>query len=302
MPVVMSYQDIGALAALSHEAGRSQFRARDQQNATALVMNRQQQDTERMRLQTMAEQAEADRRLQANLSGQARQDDLRQFDQSLGYRYDALAQDQGQFDQRLAASAYSDQLRAQTQLAGDLMDVQGRQQRDEQLHDYRMKEIEARGQYSNQARAADGGMITAEGVPDKTFAEREAQRHGQLIPYGAGNAVSGGDASRRREEAAEQAMSFSMMPTSQLRQYVENRPSDKWAPYIRKVLQDRAGRSGGRQDIGGMPEGNRPTQAPAQAPGSLRGGSGYGLDTLDDAELMELANNPELMQRYFSGQ
>jgi len=302
MPVVMSYQDIGALAQLSELAGYQQFAQADQNRAAMLVANRQQQDTQRMALETQRQQADADRRLQAQLFNREQQQEDQQFSQSLGYRYDALAQDQGQFNQQLAAQQYGQQLQAQTRIASDLLGYGQQQTRDQQLHDYRMQEIDRRGQYSQQTRAADGGFITPQGVPDKDYATREVQRFGQLIPYNVGSAVSGGDAQRRREQASEQALGFSQLPTAQLQEYIKKRPSDPWAPYLRAVVQARASVEGGQQGRGAIPEGGFGQQQPTQQmPGALRGGS-YGLDQLDDAELMELANNPELMQRYFSGQ
>lgn len=290
MPVVMSYQDIGALAQLSHQAGYAQFRQQDQANTAALVANRQQQDTARMQNETARQQAEADRRLQGRLLNHQ----SAQQEAELGLRRQSLAQDNSQFYAGLASRERQTELGAQADIANRLIASQTQQQRDQRLHQNRLAEIEARG-----TRGADGMAISPEGVPSPTQSEREVTQFGNLIPYDTGNAVSGPDAVRRRDGAAETATGFSQLPTAELEAYISSKPSDQWTPYLRAIVQARQAVSGGNSGLGAVPEGNPFSQRDTTMPGALQGGGGFGLNGLSDAELNALANDPALMNQYF---
>ncbi len=118
-----------------------------------------------------------------------------------------------------------------------------------------------------------------------------------------GAAVSGGDANRRRETAMGQAEGFSQLPTQQLRRYVQERPNDVWAPYIRAIIQAR----GSVSSTGANPEGapattTRPqTNTGAFGTATHNPNNGYGLSNLTTAELNALANDPQLMQQWMAG-
>lgn len=334
MPVVLSYEDLGALGAVAHASGRGQFAAQDQANTNALLANRQQQDTARMQLEIQQQQAEADRRLQDRVfngeqrlafdrldqeTQQAQADrllrerafnqDNEQFNARLAsdqkkaeadrlLRERAFNQENQQFHARLAAQQEQAQLGVRSDVADRLVQAQLQSERDAQQHQYRLAEIEARN-----TRGADGAPISPEGVPSEQQSEREVRQFGNLIPYEIRDSFGPSDANFRREEATKQAQSFALLPTDQLKAYVAKKSDDKWVPYIRSIIQARQQITGGQGRVGvtpeGTPRGQRPGN-PATPTGSLQGSDGFGLSQLNQAELDALASDPEMLRKFFT--
>ncbi len=156
MPVVMSYESVEALGSLAYQAGYANYRVMDQARADAHVANRQQMDVQRQQLEIARQQANADRQLQGRVANQQaafQQGQLDLAQQQLGF-------DQYELDQRLATTRAIAGMNAQSDIAQRLIDAQSTQQRDAQLHQYRMTELGARG-----TRDASGAMITPQGNP-----------------------------------------------------------------------------------------------------------------------------------------
>jgi hypothetical protein len=191
-------------------------------------------------------------------------------------------------------------LGAQGQLAGRMATASAQQQRDAQMHQYRMNEIEAKG-----TRDASGAAISPAGIPNSDRVDYEIRNHGNLIPWGTADAVSGNDVTRRQGEAKEIAESFLNQPTSEIEGYIAKKPSDKWTPFLRAVVQSRSSVGGGMAGMGAVPEGGARMpgalgNTEAQLGGTQRDASSR-FGGISEAELNALASDPGLLEQYWNG-
>lgn len=311
MPVVLSYEDVNALGSLAHEAGRGPaFAQRQQFDLGMMSQISAQRDATAAQLQSISaqeRQREADRDFAREQAGAQRQ-----FD------YDRMLAAEEANRQGLERAMFDANIDSQSRIADQLLKSQLTGQRDKQLHLQQLERIEREAALRPQRGGTDrGGQITPGGFPDRDFAEQEVQQFGHLIPFGTGSAVSASAASRGRERGMETAKNLSALPTSELQAYVQSRPSDAWAPYIRSVIQARQTAAGGTAGVSGdssggvgaLPEGSLPSGAgqPAGAAASLRGGRSFTgavdprFSSMSDAQLQQLAENPALLNRLMGG-
>lgn len=304
MPVVLSYNDIGALGALAYESGNAAYRQGQQARTDQLAMQRRDQDTQRMQIEAQRQQSERDRQLQAQLAGREMSQSQQQFDARLGYQYDALAADQQALAARLAESRESALINAQGRLANTMMSAQQRAALSAQQHQQELAEIEAGG-----TRAADGQAISPAGMPSKQRMNTEIRQYGNLIPWDTAEAINSRDAARRQEESREAAEAYLSQPTDQLKQIIQQKPQSKWSPFLRAVIQSREALQGSGQQRRAMPEGPAGPGAfqgvPPEGGSNLGGGQRSARNRFNDlsqAELDALASDPELLQRYYNGE
>lgn len=297
MPIVLSYNDVNALGSLAYNAGNLYGRAgRAQQEAQLLAQIDAQRNQAAVGLQSISAQER-----QAALDRQQRAD-LATLDQQ--FRYDQLAAQDRARQQQTAAQLGQAGIRAQAGLEREAIEGATQAQRDKLLHQQALERIEREaqlGKYSRRSSQDTPPSYQPGTMPSKDYAEQEAQEFGHLIPFDTGQAYSADYAARKRDERVKTAQSMSALPTDQLNAFLNERPNDPWAPYIRAVIQARQTLEGGqRGNVGAMPEGRRvPGQQQRGATQGLRG-PGYAdprFEGLSDEEIMRLGHNPALLQQ-----
>lgn len=290
MPIVLSYNDVNALGNLALQSGRLTGQAdTNRQNLNLLAgieANRNATAADLQRISASERQAEADRSLRRELAGAEQQ-----------YRYDTLAADQAAqryaYDSRLA----QEDVRGQYDLAQELLNAQTQATRDQTLHTQRLQQIEHQA-----AVRGSGAALSADGTPTREWAQQEVTDYGHLIPFRGAEAASVASAARDREDKASTAAELSALPTGQLEQMIQSRPSDPWGPYMRAIVQARRqvhgggvpGAMGAQGDGRPVPSGRRP---------GIQGGGTFQstpFSDLSDADLDALATNPALFQQYLS--
>lgn len=319
MPIVLSYTDVEALGSLAFQAGQAPGRARAQQQAADRALAASEINArlglQREQLRAEQQQAQADRAFRGQ-QAQLERDFIRGRDAT------AFARESELMDHRNAAAlqeaAIQADLRrdlAEQEAAGSvaeaLLEADLQRQRDERLHAQRLSQIDREAAYGKYDRSrgtgADaGGFLSPQGVPDEDLAKSESQRFGHLIPYGVDRAVSGDQAARERKRASETAVGLAQLPTAQIESYLAQNPDDRWAPYLRAIVESRRATQLGQPPVGPrqsvMAEGRRLPSSPSQGFGGAAA-TGFGdgrLHGLSDADLHMLANNPELLQRFLS--
>lgn len=291
MPIVLSYEDIDALGTLAYEGARMGAEAEGN------FANRQlaadigaQRDATAAQLQGISSRERiANQQMALQASQFASEQEFRAA--QLSYQ-DQLAREQ------MEAGLQEAGIRAAADLQSDLLGAVTQQSRDERLHQQRLTEIERRAELSG----GTSGRLSQGGVPDRKFAQGEAQQYGNLIPYDAASQVSPEGVAREQKRQLETAQGLSSLPTNQLISYLESgRIQSEWQPYVQAVLQSRQAVGGGRA-IGAQPNGrdmDSIQRRPAQGLGTGRGLADDRLGNLSNSQLQQLADDPAALNRFF---
>lgn len=278
MPIVLSYEDVGALGALAASAGSASGMAaradrdfdflRDQQRLSTQIAL----DTAQRR--SGEQQAELDRQLRGDLAAADLMQRQTLSEADLAQRQYMADRD---FEERQILSQQAAQETARREALEHTLNID----RDRQRHSQRLEEI--------RERARTKGTTT----DPRKAAEQAARKRQELLPVGqAKPGESDGDrlAARNREAEILAGLSNQELADMYKRYRADEAKTGKRHPaaaYIAGLLVD-------RHNAGQI---NSPNQPGAGAPLSS-GGRGLAdpvLGSMSDADLMELARNPAML-------
>jgi len=220
MPIVVSYTDLEALGSLAHSAGlmsgRNDRQARDAQNALA---QRQMRNEEHRSVREGVQQQQMHSR---ELEVRRAADEQR------------LMVEMAQIGARSQEAAAGREASFQRQQMGqDRLDA-----RQSQVHQDRVEIEQMRGQRPSASRAGQPPAFNTSGGQTPAYAREEVRKHADALPFNH-DSFRAETAAGRRGDVNDTAESLSSMSTRQLKQYIQSRPNDPYAPFVQRVLSDR---------------------------------------------------------------
>lgn len=293
MPIVLSYESVETLGALSMQTGQMAGQADRQRFDQGLLQqydqSRNQSAVQLQSIQAGSENAAADRSLRMELAGQQQ-----------NMQREAWARQDQQHDQQLAAGMQQAEMQQAARLQQELMQQQGRFGMEKFRHDLGMQRLQYEvdtGIKGPSGQAAP--TLGPGGFPTKDHARNELTQHGHLIPFDV-RTGGGGKVVREQENQMEIAEAILNLPTQAIEQRVQQQPDDPWAPFMSAIIEARGAVQPGRdaeprqrQTQGyARPEAGRPRRPGQQGMtgnGEGAAGSGNGFQSMSDAELWQYA-------------